>query len=47
MSEFSLNDVWRIRNEDKLEFSWIKKTVRVQERKASRIDFALVSAGLD
>ena len=47
MDEFYLKDVWRVRNEDKLEYSWSKKTVRSEERKASRIDFTLVSGGLD
>ena len=42
--EFTLNDVWRARNEQKKEFSWRKGG---QYQKASRIDFALVSAGLD
>ena len=47
MEEFSMKDIWRIRNPQKSEYSWIKKTVRSQERKASRIDLALISAGLD
>ena len=44
MDEFLLRDTWRIQNENKKEFSWIKGG---NEKKASRIDFALVSAGLD
>ena len=47
MDEFCLRDTWRDRNEEKREYSWIKKSVRNQERKASRIDMALFSAGLD
>ena len=47
MEEFSLNDTWRVRNPEKLEYSWTRKTSRSHEREASRIDFALVSAGLD
>ena len=42
MDQFSLVDIWRQRAGDKREFSWFKGT-----DKASRIDFALVSAGLD
>ena len=42
--EYLLKDIWRLSNEDKKEFSWIKKG---QEMKLSRIDFALVSGGLD
>ena len=43
--EFMLKDIWRSRNLDKKEFSWRKgNTFPI---KASRIDFALVSAGLD
>ena len=47
MDEFSLRETWRERNEQKREYSWIKKIVTGEERKASRIDFTLVSAGLD
>ena len=45
MEEFSLSDVWRIQHGDKREFSWRKKKSR--PLKASRIDFSLVSAGID
>ena len=45
MDHFFLKDIWRIQNEDKKEFSWIKKGS--YPSKASRIDFALVSGGLD
>ena len=45
MEEFSLKDIWRIQNIDKREFSWRKP--RTYPVKASRIDFALVSSGLD
>ena len=44
IEEFLLKDVWRIRNEGRREFSW-RKSGDLQ--KASRIDFALISAGLD
>ena len=44
MDEFCLKDVWRIRNENSKEYSWFKKGDIL---KASRIDFALVSGGLD
>ena len=47
MQEFMLKDVCRERNLDKLEFSWMKKQHRGVERKTSRIDFALISGGLD
>ena len=43
--EYQLRDVWRIQNPDKREFSWRKgKTYPVT---ASRIDYALVSGGID
>ena len=45
MDHFSLKDIWRIQNGDKREFSWMKKGQ--YPIKASRIDLALVSAGLD
>ena len=45
MDEFQLRDVWRIMYGDKREYSWIKRNSN--PKKASRIDFALVSAGLD
>ena len=43
--EFYLRDIWRDRNPDIREFSW--KQSRHWPIKASRIDFALVSGGLD
>ena len=46
MEEFSLRDVWRDQNPDTLQYSWVKNQ-GTQGRKASRIDYALVSAGLD
>ena len=46
MEEFCMVDLWRIRNEDKKEYSWTRKTGR-SHRQASRIDFVVVSAGLD
>ena len=47
MDEFMLKETWRERNPEKKEFSWFKKSVRGEDRKASRIDFTLISAGLD
>ena len=45
MKEYRLRDVWRVQNGDKREFSWKRKNSF--PNKASRIDFALVSGGLD
>ena len=45
MEQFQLRDSWRVQNGDKREFSWKKKGA--YPTKASRIDFALVSGGLD
>ena len=42
--EFCLKDTWRIQNPEKREYSWFKSG---NIRKASRIDFALVTGGLD
>ena len=47
MEEFYLADTWRNRNEQAREFSWFKKLSRGEDRKASRIDYALISSGLD
>ena len=44
MEQFYLNDVWRIQNPDSRQYSWYK---RGDLYKASRIDLALVSAGMD
>ena len=44
MSQFCLKDIWREQNGDKREFSWHS---RGNINKASRIDFALVTGGLD
>ena len=44
MDMYNLKDVWRTYYPEKKEFSWFKIG---QETKASRIDFALVSAGMD
>ena len=46
MDEFFIKDIWSDRNESKKEYSWFKRNGQT-ERKASRIDFALVSGGLD
>ena len=45
MDEFNLFELWRIRHGDKREYSWMKKGS--YPVKASRIDFALISGGLD
>ena len=48
MDEFCLKEVWREHNGDNIEYSWIKRgEYSHANRKASRIDFALVSGGLD
>ena len=44
MEEYSLRDIWRSHNETKKEYSWYKLGA---VNKASRLDFALVSGGLD
>ena len=44
MDEFCLVDVWRLQNEETREYSWFRSGNLNQ---ASRLDFALVSAGLD
>ena len=44
MDEFTLRDIWRIQNGQKREYSWFKGG---HSNKASRIDLALISAGLD
>ena len=44
MDEFCLRDVWRVQNGDKREYTWTKPG---NINKASRLDYALVSAGLD
>ena len=43
--EFKVRDIWRILYENKREYSWIKKGS--YPTKASRIDFTLISGGLD
>ena len=42
LEEYCLADVWRIRNNDKKEFSWSKRCPGLC---ASRIDYAIVSRG--
>ena len=44
MSEYELFDPWRTYNPNCMRFSWRKRNPRLQ---ASRLDFALVSKGLD
>ena len=46
MSEYKLCDTWRERNESERVYSWFKHG-KNQEIKASRIDMALISAGLN
>ena len=46
MEEFYLRDIWRDRNEDVRAYTWFKST-RGEETKASRLDYALIEAGLD
>ena len=43
MSDYLLEDIWRLKNEEKIQFSWTKRAPGLQ---ASRIDFAIVSRGL-
>ena len=44
--DYYLEDTWRVRNPDARQFTWVKaKTNTVNTRKASRIDFALISRG--
>ena len=45
MEHYKLVEVWRVYNQEKIEYSWKKKGA--WPIKASRIDFALISAGLD
>ena len=45
MDQFYLRDIWRIQNPTSREFSW--KKAKTYPIKASRIDFALVSGGVD
>ena len=45
MDEYCLQDTWRMQNGERREYSWFKTNDNLS--KASRIDFALVSAGID
>ena len=45
MDEFQLKDIWRVHYPNRKEYSWTNKSMA--QRKSSRIDFSLVSAGLD
>ena len=47
MDEYTLVDIWRVRNETKREYSWSRNWADQHDQKASRIDYALVSRGLD
>ena len=44
MEEFMLQDIWRVHNGEKRQYSWMKSG---NINKASRIDLALVSRGID
>ena len=46
MTEYSLTEVWRDRNLNKEQYSW-EKRIRSRLEQASRIDYMLVSRGLD
>ena len=44
--DFLLEDTWRVRNPDVRQFTWIKSKSNIEnKRKASRIDYALISRG--
>ena len=45
MEHYGMKETWRMHNTDRKEYSWIKKGS--WPTKASRIDFALISAGID
>ena len=45
IEEYSLVDIWRLRNKDKLQFTWLGKSNR--ELIQSRLDFFLVSVTLE
>ena len=47
MRTYHLNDLWRIRNPTEKQFTWFKIDAKNKKFKGSRIDFMLVSAGLD
>ena len=46
MSEYTLYDVWRVRNEEKTEFSWSKIDKSSGTIKASRLDMCLATPSL-
>ena len=46
MEELDLVDIWRLQNPDKKIYSWVRKKPNSNEVSASRIDFALINAGL-
>ena len=46
MTVHHLVDIWRIRNPEKIQFSWVKKDL-LENSPTSRIDMALISKGLD
>ena len=45
MDEFCMVDIWRVQNQERKEFSWFKRGQGLT--KASRLDFALISQGID
>ena len=46
VSELMLEDIWRVRNEEARQYSWMKRDKRKNRILASRIDFALISRGI-
>ena len=47
MQDFNLEDSWRIRNPTEIQFSWFKGVQNTSNFKASRIDYILISRGID
>ena len=45
MDDQSLVDIWRLRNPNEKRYSWFKN-ISSEQKKASRLDFAIISAGL-
>ena len=47
MSHYKLADIWRERNPNTIEYSWFRGTQDINGFRASRIDFILISKGID
>ena len=47
MNEYLLEDIWRVRNPEKRHYTWLKRSNMNNPIKASRLDYALTSKGLD